>query len=479
MKFGKYIIVVSLFIASCTDFGDINVDPDVSPSANPKEVLTSAQGYMAWVLDGQLNERGALWAQYWTWGPGVALGNDERYIAEPGNFNNVWGRAYSNALADLKFLVNSGDPSYTGIAKVLQASTYQLLVDHFGDVPYSEAINGALVDGANFAPKFDDDKFIYAELVKLLDNAVSDLSKGTTNPGAADLMYGGDLSKWIKYANSLKLRLLMRQSITGDQAAIGAAVRSTIAKGNFIMSPADIAKIDFAGAAGSENPMYASFEVSLGNFFVASNSSLNVLRNDPRLEKFYIIAENSGTFEGVDQGGIDALPFTVVTKDFSQATTAGYGNTNPVIFMSDWEVWFLRSEAALRYNTGESDETNFAQAIASSFAYLKAEGADAFSSGLEYGTKDFNGKIALLATQKWISFNGFQEAEGWAEARRLDTPDTKIFTGVNGLWKTPLKTALGPNVFPTIYLYPESEISFNPNAKQKELKLLEKTFWDN
>ena len=75
--------------------------------------------------------------------------------------------------------------------------------------------------------------------------------------------------------------------------------------------------------------------------------------------------------------------------------------------------------------------------------------------------------------------NGFQEAEAWAEARRLDTPDTKIFTGVNGLWKTPLKTALGQNVFPTIYLYPESEISYNPNAKQKELKLLEKTFWDN
>ena len=479
MKFGKFIIIITIFFASCTDFGDINVDPDVSSSANPKEVLTSAQGYMAWVLEGQLNNRGALWSQYWTWGPGVALGNNERFISEPGDFNNVWSRAYANALADLKFLVKSGDPSYSGIAKILQANTFQLLVDHFGDVPYSEAINGALADGANFAPKFDDDKFIYGELVKLLDSAVSDLAKGTTNPGAADLMYGGDLTNWIKYPNSLKLRLLIRQSITGDQAAIGAAVKAAIAKGNFIESANDIAKMDFAGTAGSENPMYASFEVSLGNFYVASNSSINALRNDPRLEKIYIKAANNGNFVGIDQGAIDALPFTVVNKDFSSASPAGYGKANPVIFMSNWEVWFLRSEAALRYATGESDATNFAKAIDANFAYLKAVGADAFSSGLEYSTKDNKGKIALLATQKWISMNGFQEAEAWAEARRLDTPDTKIFTGVNGLWKTPLKTALGQNVFPTIYLYPESEISYNPNAKQKELKLLEKTFWDN
>ena len=479
MKFGKYIIIITLFFASCTDFGDINVDPDVSPSANPKEVLTSAQGYMSWVLEGQLNPRGALWSQYWTWGPGVALGNIERYIAEPGDFNNVWSRAYANALADIKFLEKSGDPTYTGMAKVLQAATYQLLVDHFGDVPYTEAINGALSDGANFAPKFDDDKFIYGELVKLLDNAVIDLSKGTSNPGPADLMYGGNLSKWIKYANSLKLRLLMRQSITGDQAAIGAAVKSAIAKGNFIESAADMAKVNFAGTAGSENPMYASFEVSLSNFYVASNSSLKVLRNDPRLEKIYAKAPNNGRYEGIDQGHIDNLPFTVARNDFSLATSAGYGKTNPVIFMSDWEVWFLRAEAALRYGTGESDESTFARAIVSNFTHFGAAGGDAFASGLEYATKDRSGKIALIATQKWISMNGLQESESWAEARRLDTPDTKLFSGANGLWKTPLKTALGPNVFPTILLYPESEISFNPNAKQKALKLLEKTFWDN
>ncbi len=478
MKFKNLIIIITLFFASCTDFGDINVDPDVSPSANPKEVLTSAQGFLAWVLEGQLNPRGALWAQYWTWGPGVALGNNERYIAEPVDFNNVWTRAYANALTDMKFLVNSNDPTYSGMAKILQANTYQLLVDHFGDVPYSEAIKGALVDGANFAPKYDDDKFIYGELVKLIDSGIEDLGKASNNPGTADLMYGGNIANWIKYGNSLKLRLLMRQSITGDQTAIGNAVKALVANGNFISSSSEMAKMNFIGTSGSENPMYASFEVSLGNFYVASNSSLNVLRNDPRLSKIYNVAPNSNTYVGIDQGAIDALPFTVATKDFSQATSAGYAKDNPVIFMSDWEVWFLRAEAALRYGTSDNQSTAFSNAVSSSFAYMGASGADAFIAGLEYDVKDTPAKIALIATQKWVSMNGLQESEAWAEARRLDTPDNKIFTGVNGLWKTPLKTALGPNVFPTLYLYPESERSFNPNANAQR-QLTEKAFWDN
>ena len=64
---------------------------------------TSAQAFSAWVLEGQLNDRAALWAQYWTWGPGVALGDNERYLSQPADFNNAWTRAYANALADLKF----------------------------------------------------------------------------------------------------------------------------------------------------------------------------------------------------------------------------------------------------------------------------------------------------------------------------------------------------------------------------------------
>ncbi|MBK7226197.1 MAG: hypothetical protein IPH96_12610 [Saprospiraceae bacterium] len=102
MKIAKYLIVFTLLFGACTDFGDINVDPDVSPTANPREVLTSAQAFSAWVLEGQLNDRAALWAQYWTWGPGVALGDNERYLSQPADFNNAWTRAYAKCTCGFK-----------------------------------------------------------------------------------------------------------------------------------------------------------------------------------------------------------------------------------------------------------------------------------------------------------------------------------------------------------------------------------------
>ncbi|MBK9995164.1 MAG: SusD/RagB family nutrient-binding outer membrane lipoprotein [Saprospiraceae bacterium] len=169
--------------------------------------------------------RAALWAQYWTWGPGVALGDNERYLSQPADFNNAWTRAYANALADLKFLEKSSDKTYNGISKIMQANLFQILVDHFGDIPFTEAIKGEIVDGANFAPKYDDDKAVYAALIPMINAGIADLKAGSTTVGSADLMFGGDVSKWIKFGNSLKLRILMRQSVTGDQAAIGQAVK--------------------------------------------------------------------------------------------------------------------------------------------------------------------------------------------------------------------------------------------------------------
>ena len=184
MKIAKYLIVFTLLFGACTDFGDINVDPDVSPTANPREVLTSAQAFSAWVLEGQLNDRAALWAQYWTWGPGVALGDNERYLSQPADFNNAWTRAYANALADLKFLEKSSDKTYNGISKIMQANLFQILVDHFGDIPFTEAIKGEIVDGANFAPKYDDDKAVYAALIPMINAGIADLKAGSTTVGS-------------------------------------------------------------------------------------------------------------------------------------------------------------------------------------------------------------------------------------------------------------------------------------------------------
>ncbi|HMS70030.1 MAG: SusD/RagB family nutrient-binding outer membrane lipoprotein [Saprospiraceae bacterium] len=476
MKFLKLLLIIPIFFTACTDFGDINIDPDVSPGADPKQVITSAQGYLGWVMEGTITDDLALWNQYWTQGPGVALGDNERYRAEPGNYNNIWTRSYANALTDLEYVINNGTTAQKGISKVMKAYIFQVLVDLFGDIPYTEALQGE----TNFSPGYDDGKSIYADLLKTLDESLADLNgvRGESGIGSEDLIYQGDLSKWIKFANSLKLRMLMRQSITGDKAAIGAAVKSLIAQNNFISDEADIAKINFAGTSGSENPMYANLEQSLSLFYCISNTTLKALTDDPRLDVLFSKAPNTGTYVGIDQGNIEKVPFALGKRDFSYATSLGYAKDSPAYLMTNWETWFLRAEAALVFGTADNTVESFETAVNANMAFLGAEPGD-YIVNLGYGALDAQAKFNLLAVEKWKSFNGTQEIEAWAETRRMDTPTNKIFTSpTTGIFKKPTSSSLPEGVYPTALLYPESERSFNSKAAPQR-ELTGKVFWDN
>jgi hypothetical protein len=478
----KICALALLFSAvSCDNLSDINIDPNNSSTARPQEVLTSALGYTAFVVDYAYNEEAFLWGQYWTWGTGVSLGDNARYIQEPRDANQAWARSYRDALSDIKFLKGVEDPAYNGIGKVLEAFIYQGLVDHFGDVPYSQAVQGAIEDGSILAPAYDDDAAIYPQLVTTLDEAIADLqlAQGATvqNVGAEDLIYGGNLGSWIKFANSLKLRVLMRLSGVND---VGAAVRETVAFGEFIETPAEIGEVPFTGAAGSENPMFARQESGIGNFYKAATSVTNVMDelDDPRKFYFYKPAVNfPGEIRAGNQNQI-ALDFTAKSDDWSDPADVTYGAAVPTIFMSNWEVWFLRSEAAVKYGTGEDASAAFGSAIAANFAYIGAPGAGAYTTGLGFDGASDAEKIDRIAVQKWLSMTGLQEAEGWIEARRFDTPQTPTFTGANGIYQTPLQSALGTKIFPTRWLYPESEQNLN-SSFPGQATVTGKVFWDN
>ncbi len=470
-------LAVILMIFSCDNISDINVDPNSSPTARPQEVLTSSIGFLTWVVDGRYNADAFLWGQYWTWGPGVSLGNAARYVAEPDDHNNLWFRAYANALPDMRFLINSDEPLFNGIGKVLTAYTYQGLVDHFGDVPYSEALLGEIADGSNLAPAFDNGSDIYDNLLLLLDEALVDLNSTVgASVAGEDLVFGGDISHWIEFANSLKLRIYMRRSGVTDD---GAAVRALVQGGNFLTVNAEVA---FDGISGDENPMFANEEAGIGLFYVASNSSLNTLDGlgDPRKEAFYNIAVETGTFEGIDQGDIVSFPFGVKREEFSQASALSYGPAVSTIFMSTWEVMFLRAEAAAKYGTSDDETAMFENAVANNFDHLSVEGAGQYITTLGYDAgASMNERMSKIGVQKWISMNGLQEDEGWIEARRFDTPENSIFTDIdNGIFQTPTRSALSPGVHPSSFLYPESEQSLNPNAPAQR-SITDKVFWDN
>lgn len=479
-----FLILLLTLGYSCNDsLEEVNIDPNTFPSAGDAQVLSSAIGFMGFIVENDLNySQSFLWSQYYTWGIGVSVGNDERYVADPGDFNGYWQRAYANSLADLNYITKkSNSAAYRGVANVLKAYLFQGLVDHFGDVPFTEAISGAIEDGSILTPKFDSaETIIYPALVTMLDDALSDLELAESSEiGEDDFIFEGDIDKWTKFANSLKLRILMRTSEKNPQ---GAAIQSLITNGTFIESIADMPFVPFTGNAGDQNPMYSVAESGVGMFYFASNASLNLLEslNDPRDEVFYTKATTgalAGQLNGIDQGTINSEPFTAPASNYSKASTYAYSSSKPVILMSPWEVWFLRAEADARYGTSDDVATAFSTAIELNFSYMELSDSASYISSLNFaGATTLDAKLDMIGIQKWISLNGTQEDEGWIESRRFDRPASRLFT--NGIFQTPPDSVLAVGTFPSSWLYPESERSFNPNALPQRV-ITDRIFWDN
>jgi len=480
----KIILILLLTLNfSCEEsLEELNIDPNTFPTAGDAQILSSAVGFLGYIVESDLNySESFVWSQYYTWGIGVSIGNEERYVSLGGDFDGYWQRSYANSLADLNYInKKSESAAYKGISKVLIVYIYQGLVDHFGDVPFSEALSGAIEDGSNLAPNYDSATTIYPALVTMLDDALSELDLAEDDlVGDDDFIYSGDISKWIKFANSLKLRLLMRTSEVDAQAS---AVQSLIASGTFIETIDDMPFIPYSGVSGDQNPMFARSEAGSGMFYFASNGTLNVLNDlgDPRGEILYTKA-TTGTFagqlRGIDQGTIDNEPFTAPASDYSMASEYAYGEDKPAILMSPWEVWFLRAEAAARYGTADDEATAFETAIDLNFTYMGLTDSATYIATLGYSSSDpLNDKIDMIAVQKWISLNGTQEDEGWIEARRFDRPASRLFT--DGIWQTPILSVLPAGTFPSTWLYPDTEMSLNPNAPAQK-DITDAIFWDN
>lgn len=483
MKILKLVFLVAVFpllLTSCGEnLADLNIDPNTSPTAPPALVLTAGMGYYGIALDGFVNEADALLAQYWAGGPGVALIDIERYFIEPGDYNTEWSYMYRQALTDLNFAKVNGTPAQGIAAEILSVCIYQNLVDHYGDIPYSEALNGAPEAGGIITPAFDDGQAVYEDLIARLNTAIADLEGPALELGDEDLVYGGDLSGWLKFANSLKLRLLVRQSEVNP--GVASDIDALVSGGNFIESAADMATIAFQGDAGNWNPQFARREQGIGQFYIASNSIVGVMEElaDPRIGVIFDPAVNTGTIVGVDQGGINEI-IAPSDDDFSYPSAVCYGAANDVILMSHWEVSFLRAEAAARFGTSDDETEMFNQAISQHFAYIGASGVSDYLAGsANYDAgASLESKLSLIGVQKWISMNGLQESEGWIESRRFDRNGARIFTDSGtGLFATPTQSVLGPGVFPSIRLYPQSEIDFNPNTPSRSVT--DKVFWDN
>ncbi|MBL7821088.1 MAG: SusD/RagB family nutrient-binding outer membrane lipoprotein [Saprospiraceae bacterium] len=476
------IFFLSIFISSCDNYLDVNVDPNQSSTSDINLQLTSGQLYTAIGFGERLFPIIGIWCQYQTGGPGVSLGDPDQHILSSSEGNQIFRSVY-RAANNFNYIIKNApeEKFYVAIAKIMKAYGIQTCVDLFGDIPYTEALKGDISDGSILHPKYDNAKdVIYPALAAELIEAAKILHDGGAfrKPGTDDLVFGGDLAKWEKFANSLLLKLYLRQGATQKVKDLVAADPP------FISANADAAKVNFPGGSTGSNPFWtAAKSTALGNFYVATTTTLDYLEstNDPRIDYFYD-RNDAGDHKGINPGDVENAPTSSATLSKPAGALKKEGGlifspTAPVVFMTAWESHLLLAEAAVLGAAGDA-KASYEAAVKANFAALGVTaGADAtYLAGK--GAYDAANPMKSIGLQKWVCMNGTQPIESWIETRRMDNAGNPIFTSTGGIFKSPTKNALGNGIYPSIMPYPEIEESLNQSFIGQHA-LTAKVFWDN
>ncbi len=485
LKIKSTILLAALvFLSSCEkDFLDVNKNPNQPEQVEAKHLLSTSIGHTAYVMGNEYQIIGGYWAQYWTQGPtGSQYSIYDQYLISNTTFDRPWSDLYSAPLMDLKDVIRkteSVNTKYAGIAYILQAYIYQVLTDLHGDIPFTEALQAE--DGI-FTPKYDSQQTVYDGLIPMIDkgmNLISSYTGDDVYPQEDDFLYHGDVDLWMKFANTLKLKIFMRQSEVRPSLAQTSIV-SLSTNGIGFLEDGEDAEMQFIDELFGQNPLYTQI-AALGSFnILASNSGLNYLinNNDPRVDAFYRRAtsgDSAGLHYGINQGQGKEPNFggsDVVSGWFSKPSFVIAGPESPVVFMSAAESYFLQAEAVARGWLAGDAKALYESGITSSFTRWEFDPTDASDyysqPAIDYpvaGT--IPDQVKAIVTQKWVSMNGTECAEAWSEWRRTGYPDFLIVS---------MTSQIG-NFFPGVLLYPNSEQTLNPNTPPQH-NVRDKVWWD-
>ena len=480
------LLVLSSITACKKDYFDINENPNQPSDVDVRELLPSAEAAIAHAVGNNLQIAGGLYAQYWTQSPAASQYKQyEQYSPASTEFDNPWRIMYSDALTDLRAIQTKagadGRTQYVAIAQILEAYTFQVLTDNFGDIPYSEAIKGT---SDILSPKYDSQEAIYNGIISTLKSALATLDEtATVVPGADDLIFQGDIALWREFGNTLLLRVYMRLSeVNPTLAAAGVAELET--NGAAFLTYGENAQVSYLTEGGNTNPLYSAI-TELGSIqnLVASATTIDYMTSttangDPRVFALYAPSLN-GSYVGLPQGLYTATPGTQTS--YPSILTGGYADdaasaVAPVKLMSSYESFFLQSEAAARgWMTTVDPQLAYEDAIAESFT---AVGLDATAQeytdyitdpAIAYpasGTTE--DQIKAIITQKWAAMCGTQNDEAWIEQRRTGYPDFFVVSA-NSLY--------GGSIFPERLLYASTEVTRNANFPGQKL-IWDRVWWD-
>lgn len=434
LKYLTSVVMLGIMLASSTscqkDFGDMNVNPNTPSEPSTKFLFGSAVLGLAGVTNAA---GGVLYVQHLG---EFIYNNESRYFNREYSYNGI----YSGPLMDLTRIIelntdpatkdtkavtdNSPNDNQIGHARVLRAFLMLHMTDRWGAIPYSEALKGT----GNIKPAFDDQKLIYADILKELKEASDQITVAMPN----DPLFSGDWRRWKKWANSLRAIAALRIVKTEDAAAGQAAFNEAVAAG-LMTTIDDDATYSYLAVQAFENPWFTNYRTRFD--YGVSATLIDKLQDlaDPRISILARAPKNApGTFKGVPYG----MNEQYVTDDHSLIGVTPAAQNFPAILTSYAQVCFTMSEAALRgWIPGGDVETIdwYNKGITASMkkwhVLNKTTPAATDTTTYPLGVdvvllpgQSTNVKLERIMTQKWINFylgNGY---EAWAEWRRTGYP---------------------------------------------------------
>jgi len=488
----RYIILTTLFFAlvitSCKKgFLSQEVNPNSPSVASPQNLLTGALATTAYRINGgggsQYYNYLSVWMGYTTpSGNYVPSPTLEQYSFTNASFQ-VFNPLYSN-LTNYNALITAAaaNPAlnyFAAIAQIMSCLDYQELVDNYNDVPYSQALNSSKY----LFPAYDKGQDIYNALETRLDGAIAliNSSGSASSPGSSDVYFSGNMTSWKKFANTLKLRIALRQNtnLPGNVAALKTEVAKTASEGYLDDKTFALCQPGYSASdlnSGQQSPFYLYWGYSAaggeqqGHAYNRLNNFYKTLLqnyNDPRLSQAYAPALSSNTMVGLTLGASNGA----LTNQFTSAVGPGLiiSPSMPSVVISGAEACFLVSEGILEgYVTSGTAQDYYQRGITASFVALQVPNAAA-AAATYYAQTTANvgwtsssaNYLQAIITQKYISLVNYGSFEAYNEWRRTGYP---ILTSNRSVKAGALGTGPAPN---RIY-YPSTEFSTNLTAVSAE-----------
>ncbi|UII27078.1 SusD/RagB family nutrient-binding outer membrane lipoprotein [Fulvivirga maritima] len=510
MKYIKYLCVwaAALIIISCDDFLGDNENPNTPTEASPEVVLPNALTSTAsltryfsstagWVVGIFVNAGG-----YGGWGDVVYYNYTTSSHAGP------WESAFDD-LNNYQYIIDQTEGDSTqayanGIAKVMRVYDYQMLVDFYGDVPYSDALSG--VD--NLMPTYDAQEDVYQDLVLTLNEAIDQFqnSEFSNSPEGIDIVFNGNMESWAQFANTLKLRLLIRMSET-SLASFAQEQFSGMETVGFITDDV-VLNPGYGEVSGQQNPYWETYVQNASGTAAGSGRS--------SIASEYTYAFYDGTKIN------DPYRGAVVYREFGETPIGQLGdlNNNPtapsspnpswlsnyethigvlkgpdagVALMLASESYFLQAEAYMKGALSGDDEDAYENGIMASFRYLYEDASGNIGSNVDLDDEDVTvefdveedvaaylqenntnplvnyslansneEKLEAIITQKYIALNFLMAQEAWSEFRRTGYPSVANgSTNPQSTFASILSTSPRADRLPIRFLYPASEFQLN------------------